>query len=275
MKQFVKEDSIVRTIWSSADTILFIFAGSAAEFALNKSVDWLYYTGKLPADPIGRMFSTVAYAREIVFSEEEKAVSAIGKINHIHRAVEEKRGFNIPAEAYLDVLFMLIDYSIRAYEILNRPLTPAEKDEVFQVFRRQGELMNLAGLPTTFHDWLVARERHLRHNLVNSTHTRDLFRQYRKHLGFWRYRMLRMVQAMLVPAAVKVPIPGLNAGIGPVLLKLYKVLGSFGLARPLRNALLPANYRLDFAKLDRSKQRKCPFSMFHGSPKGVRGELSY
>jgi hypothetical protein len=31
----------VRKIWGSADTTLFIFAGSAAEFALNKAVDWL------------------------------------------------------------------------------------------------------------------------------------------------------------------------------------------------------------------------------------------
>ncbi|HEY6902414.1 MAG TPA: DUF2809 domain-containing protein, partial [Puia sp.] len=63
---FVPKGSIVRTIWGRADTILFIFAGASAEFALNKAVDWLYYTGRLPADPLGRLFSTVAYARRIV-----------------------------------------------------------------------------------------------------------------------------------------------------------------------------------------------------------------
>jgi hypothetical protein len=56
MKWFVSEGSIVREIWGKADTILFIFAGASAEFALNKSVDWLYFTGKLPADPLGRLF---------------------------------------------------------------------------------------------------------------------------------------------------------------------------------------------------------------------------
>ena len=60
MKNFVKEDSIVRTIWGKSDTIIFIFAGAAAEFALNKAVDWLYFTGRLPSDPIGRLFSTMA-----------------------------------------------------------------------------------------------------------------------------------------------------------------------------------------------------------------------
>ena len=45
MRYFVEPNSIVRRIWGKGDTILFIFAGASAEFALNKAVDWLYYTG--------------------------------------------------------------------------------------------------------------------------------------------------------------------------------------------------------------------------------------
>ncbi|MBL7757576.1 MAG: DUF2236 domain-containing protein, partial [Chitinophagaceae bacterium] len=71
MKPYVAEDSVVRSIWGKSDTILFVFAGAAAEFALNKAVDWLYFTGRLPADPLGRLFSTVMYARRIVFANEE------------------------------------------------------------------------------------------------------------------------------------------------------------------------------------------------------------
>ena len=70
IQYFVDKDSVVREIWGKSDTILFIFSGAAAEFALNKAVDWLYYTGKLPADPLGRLFSTVTYARQIVFLEK-------------------------------------------------------------------------------------------------------------------------------------------------------------------------------------------------------------
>ena len=77
MEFFVQKDSIVRRIWGKSDTILFIFAGAAAEFALNKAVDWLYFTGRLPADPLGRLFSTVTYARRIVFSKNEEALKAI------------------------------------------------------------------------------------------------------------------------------------------------------------------------------------------------------
>src|SRR3954463_13057262 len=122
MDFFVRHDSIVRKIWGKSDTVLFIFAGAAAEFALNKAVDWLYFTGRLPADPIGRLFSTVTYARLIVFSELEKANAAIDKMYYIHAAVEEKRSAKIPDWAYRDVLFMLIHYSICSYEVLQKKL---------------------------------------------------------------------------------------------------------------------------------------------------------
>src|SRR6202012_4618427 len=105
MNPFVHPTSTVRTIWGRGDTILLIFAGASAEFALNKSVDWLYYTGRLPADPLGRLFSTGASSQRIVFAEEDRALTAIDHIAAIHKGVEQKRGGAIPAEAYLDVLF--------------------------------------------------------------------------------------------------------------------------------------------------------------------------
>ena len=130
MQTFVAEQSIVRKIWGKGDTILFIFAGASGEFALNKAVDWLYFTGKLPCDPLGRLFSTVSYARKIVFSSMDDANSAIDIIHNIHSAVEHKRGAAIPDWAYRDVLFMLIHYSIAAYELLERQLNSEEKEEV-------------------------------------------------------------------------------------------------------------------------------------------------
>src|SRR5882762_8400842 len=120
---FVHKDSIVRKIWGRSDMVLLIFAGASAEFALNKAVDWLYFTGRLPADPIGRLFSTVRYAQEIVFAENDAAFAAIDKITAIHKGVEASRGARIPDTAYLDVLFMLIDYSIRSFELLERKLS--------------------------------------------------------------------------------------------------------------------------------------------------------
>src|SRR6476469_234801 len=141
MEYFVEHNSIVRKIWGNGDTILFIFAGASAEFALNKAVDWLYFTGRLPADPLKRLFSTVEYARKIVFAERASAERAIDSIAAIHGAVEAKRGMAIPDWAYRDVLFLLIDYSIRAFETLERPLTLPEREEVFDVFTRVGVRM--------------------------------------------------------------------------------------------------------------------------------------
>ncbi|MCH5687780.1 DUF2236 domain-containing protein [Niabella sp. W65] len=169
MDYFVKEGSVVRTIWGKSDTILFIFAGAAAEFALNKSVDWLYFTGKLPADPIGRLFSTVRYAREIVFSSKEDAFKAIDMITQIHKGVEKKRGYTIPDWAYRDVLFMLIYYSIAAYELLEHRLSDAEKEEVYDVFYRVGIRMDLKDLPSSYVEWLPVREAHLSDNLQKVT----------------------------------------------------------------------------------------------------------
>src|SRR6476469_5301267 len=146
MEDFVKPGSIVGRIWGKSDTVLFIFAGAAAEFALNKAVDWLYFTGRLPADPIGRLFSTVSYARRIVFSPTEAALRAIDKITSIHSVVEENRGTRIPDWAYRDVLFMLIHYSIASFELLERKLSADEKAEVYDVFYRLGNRMGLKDL---------------------------------------------------------------------------------------------------------------------------------
>src|SRR4026207_431400 len=143
MNNYVDEHSVVREIWGKSDTILLIFAGAAAEFALNKAVDWLYFTGRLPSDPLGRLFSTVSYARQIVFSEKEAAHRAIDKMRSIHSAVESSRGSAIPDWAYRDVLFMLIHYSISSFEVLERKLSEEEKEEVFTVFHKVGSRMGI------------------------------------------------------------------------------------------------------------------------------------
>jgi hypothetical protein len=250
MKQFVNQNSIVRQIWGKGDTILFIFAGASAEFALNKAVDWLYHTGKLPADPLGRLFSTVAYARQIIFSDYDTAIQSIHKITAIHKGVEQSRGAQIPDWAYRDVLFMLIDYSIRSYEVLERPLTLEEKQEVFDVFYKVGFHMQLTGLPATYHHWQQMRQQHLRDNMLNSHFTIDLYRQYRKHLGFIRYNMLIQAQILVVPLSVN---QMLNLGVIPLLkpvIGVYKVFRMFKLQNMLKNAILPKQYKAQIMDLD-------------------------
>ncbi len=250
---FVKPDSIVRTIWGSSDTILFIFAGAAAEFALNKSVDWLFFTGKLPADPIGRMFSTVEYARQIVFAPHEKACNAIGHIVKIHEQVELGRGAKIPMEAYLDVLYMLIAYSIAAYECLERKLTLEEKEAVYAVFYEVGSRIHLSDLPIGYKQWEIARSKHLQLRLVKSDFTEKLLMQYKKHLGAVRYHILEMVQSHLLPQEVNRQLGVKKSKILPFVLATYKMFKNIGIAKPFQIMLLPKLYREQVFQLDVKK----------------------
>lgn len=239
---FVNPNSIVRKIWGNADTILFIFAGASAEFALNKSVDWLYFTGKLPSDPLGRLFSTVDYSRQILFSKYDEANRAIDQITAIHKNVEASRGSQIPDEAYLDVLYLLIDYSIRSYELMERRLTTAEKAEVFEVFYRVGKRMGLKNLPGTYPNWLSMREEQLDVNLAKGVLTKDLYRQYKKHLGLIRYQLLKQAQLLVVPDRVSILLGlGKKRWLLPVLYA-YKFFRIFKLQNVLKNAILPPAY---------------------------------
>jgi len=250
MEHFVKTDSIVREIWGKSDTVLFIFAGASAEFALNKAVDWLYFTGRLPADPLGRLFSTVAYARMIIFADDDAAIKAIDQITTIHHQVEKNRGAKIPEWAYRDVLFLLIDYSIRSFEALERGLTDWEKGEVFDTFYRVGDRMGIIGLPKTYPEWLAMRNEHLEQDLRYSKFTADLYHQYKKHLGSIRYALLTQVQLLIVPEKVK---QLLNIEqplyIKPVL-ALYKLSRFVRIGRILKAAMLPAKYKAQILALD-------------------------
>lgn len=249
-KPFVAETSIVRKIWGSSDTILFIFAGSAAEFALNRAVDWLYFTGRLPADPLGRLFSTVAYAKMIVFSPHDAAVAAIDKITAIHGGVEAARNAKIPDWAYRDVLYMLIYYSIVSFELLERKMTADEKQEVYDVFYRVGTGMKLQALPESYEAWLPSREYHLQHDLVKSEHTLDLYRQYKKHLGNTRFLLLRESQKLILPPIAKNMLE-LNGAewIRPVV-PLYKLIKKLHADRVVKHVLLPKKYKQQVFGLD-------------------------
>jgi hypothetical protein len=250
MDFFVDKGSIVRQIWGKGDTILFIFSGAAAEFALNKAVDWLYYTGRLPSDPIGRLFSTVSYARVIVFAEKETALKAIDKMNAIHSGLEKSRGYAIPDWAYRDVLFMLIHYSIAAFELLERKLTEAEKEEVFDVFYRVGDRMNLVGLPTNYKDWLVMRNEHLQNNLQKSAHTVDLFKQYKKHLGSFRFKVLKEGQILVVPQRVNELLALGRFSLLKPIVPLYKLSRKIKLDWLFKSLLLPRDYKAQIRDLD-------------------------
>jgi hypothetical protein len=249
-KYFVRENSIVREIWGRSDIILLIFSGAAAEFALNKAVDWLYFTGRLPADPLKRLFSTVEYARAIVFSEYPAAVKTIESMNRIHGKVEDQRGARIPDWAYRDVLFMLIDYSIRSYEVLYREMTTEEKDEVYDVFYRMGSIMNIDGLSDSYGGWLSQRKEHMENDLEYSSYTEDLFRQYKKHLGTVRYRLLLEGQILVIPDKVRSLLGLRSVSMLQSVVPVYKFSRILHMDGMIRRLILPSEYMKEITRLD-------------------------
>jgi uncharacterized protein (DUF2236 family) len=276
METFVAQNSIVRRIWGTSDTVLFIFAGAAAEFALNKAVDWLYFTGRLPADPLGRLFSTVDYARRIVFADRAGAEKAINSIAAIHGAVEASRGQRIPDWAYRDVLYLLIAYSIRAFELLERPLTEAECAEITDVFCRVGRRLGIPDLPTSYPAWLADRARHLAADLALSDCSLDLYKQYKKHLGSPRYALLRGVQGLVCPPTVRRQLGlGSSAWLRPAL-GFYGATKRLALSQWLKNAMLPTAYAARIRALDeapatgpgapaRPVPAGCPYTRFRAA----------
>jgi uncharacterized protein (DUF2236 family) len=251
MTWFVQPDSIVRRIWGDADMVLLIFAGSAAEFALNRAVDWLFFTNKLPNDPIGRFFSTVGYAQEIVFAEQEQVLQTLDKINRIHGSVERSRQERIPDWAYKDVLYLLIDYSERAFQLAHRPLTLDEQEELFEVFCRVGEALQIRDLPSDYGQWQVDRQQHLDEDLVYSAHTSALYAAYRRDLSGWRYALLLQIQALLVPDIVHrlLQLPK-RVWLRPVV-ALYPLCARLGLTSLYQHALIPAQHLAAAQKLYR------------------------
>jgi uncharacterized protein (DUF2236 family) len=242
MAYFVDRGSIVRRIWGDGDMVLLVFAGSAAEFALNRAVDWLFFTGKLPTDPIGRLFSTAGYAQGIVFADAATAARTLARIRAVHQAVERERGQQIPDWAHRDVLYMLIDYSERAHETFARPLTADEQDELYDVFYRVGTGLSIPDLPRTYTAWRADRELHLRRDLVHGEGTDALYAQYRKHLGFWRYHLLLRLQSILTPEHVRGLLGLRRAEWLRPLVRLYPLLVRAGLRSIIQWLLMPSAY---------------------------------
>jgi hypothetical protein len=252
LSDFVRRDSIVRKIWGDADTVLLVFAGAAAEFALNRAVDWLFFTGKLPKDPIGRLFATAGYAQHIVFADDMTATCTLERIRAVHGAVERRRGESIPDWAHRDVLYMLIEYSERAYTLLHRPLTADERGELYDVFRRVGVGLGIPALPTSYAAWKVDRELHLRADLARSAGTDALLAAYREHLGRWRYWVLGLVQGMLVPEHVRTLLRSRStAWLRPVV-RLY---GLVGLRAVVQRLLIPTKHLAGVRALQNDARR--------------------
>lgn len=151
---------------------------------------------------------------------------------------------------YRDVLFMLIYYSIASYELLEKKLSDEEKEEVYNVFYRVGARMGLKELPLTYTAWLPVRQSHLEADLKKSEYTVDLFKQYKKHLGAMRFKVLIEGQKLVVPEVVKELLNFKDFSLLTPAVPLYKLSRLMKMDWLIKNILFPPDYKDQINKLD-------------------------
>jgi hypothetical protein len=147
---------------------------------------------------------------------------------------------------------MLIDYSERAASLLGSPLAAAAQEDLYADFRRIGEGLGIAELPPDYAGWRRDRAHRLTEDLAWAPSTAALYAAYRRHLGPWRYRLLRRLQAALVPATVRhlLRLPAPPTGVH--LIALFRALRPLGLAPAVIRMVIPPQHWKDLAILERS-----------------------
>ena len=247
---------IAQKIWSSTDAILLVFAGSAAEFAAIKAVDWLFYTNRLPSAPIDRLFDTARFAQHLFFTTPEEANATLHRINKIHGGVEKSRKMEIPNWAYKDVLYMLIDYSERAHKVVFGEMSRNEKVAYFEAAMAVGEGMYLDDLPKNYDDYLLDRKSHLLTDYEYSEFTTLLFMSYKKALGSFRLHLLKMIQGSILPDELRGVINLKSNFIISGLLKVYCLLPGGGeKLKWLHKIILPNKYYKQLKELGKVESK--------------------
>jgi hypothetical protein len=189
----------------------------------------------------------------VFFGDPAGATKVVERINSIHRGVEEARGEEIPQWAYRDMLFILIDYGERAHEVVFGPMTEAERVSHFGVALTLGQAMHLSGLPTTYAEYRDQRHQQLLEDYACGPLTDELYASYRRALGPLRYRLLRLVQASVLPEELRDVLRFEPSPIVEELLRCYRFLpGGANKLRPLHGALLPARFAKQLRDLERA-----------------------
>lgn len=191
---------------------MLIFAASSAEFAVNPINEWLFYTGKLPSDPIGRFLGTIGYMRQLMLApSQERYEAACGQIRGVHTEVEARRGRKIPDDAYRDVLLMGMQHSVRALEVSRgRRVSAVEAAEFVASYRSMAHHMGVPGFPEDYESFTRLRLRRLA-GYRATEYTQKLYAAYRRALGPLAYWMLRVLSPAVVEPGI-VRLAGLRRG---------------------------------------------------------------
>jgi hypothetical protein len=110
--------------------------------------------------------------------------------------------------------------------------------------------MGLKEIPASYQSWLPSREAHLQNDLVRSNFTDDLFAQYKKHLGSFRYMILLQSQKLVVPKRVAELLEFSKFEPIRPLVPIYQIGKKVGLDVLVKFMLLPPMYRQQIKGLD-------------------------
>jgi hypothetical protein len=110
--------------------------------------------------------------------------------------------------------------------------------------------MSIPGLPASYNEWLIMREDHLNKDLEKGNYTIDLYKQYRKHLGAIRYKLLTEGQILVVPQQVKNLLSLGNFSLLSPVLVFYKLFRKLKMDWLLKALVLPSGYKKQIKNLD-------------------------
>jgi uncharacterized protein (DUF2236 family) len=121
-------------------------------------------------DPLGRFQRTFANVYAMVFGDLDHAVASARRVHAIHRRIHGSVGENAGAwsgpydandeGALFWVQATLVDSAIRAFELVVRPLSAAERESYFAESRRFGALFGLdeRAMPRSYDDFVRYNE---------------------------------------------------------------------------------------------------------------------
>jgi hypothetical protein len=151
------------------------------------------------------------------------------------------------------MLFILIDYGERAHEVVFGPMTEAERASHFGVGLALGQAMRLSGLPTTYAGYRDQRHQQLLEDYARGHLTDELYTSYRRALGPLRYRLLRLVQASVLPEELRDVLRLEPYPLVEELLRCYRFgPGGGNKLRPLHGALLQGRFARQLREMERT-----------------------
>src|SRR5437588_7334925 len=124
--------NVLQEISGNSDLATLFWVGSAVEFAFHKDVDWLFFGKGILKDPFLRVILSAQYFKKFAFGSPEQQQRTASQIRHFHTSLEHKRGYDIPPEAYRDVLMMIIEMGERAYEQIHGSMSYVQQLEYFE-----------------------------------------------------------------------------------------------------------------------------------------------